>query len=207
MHLHKDTHVLFQTSPSQLWQDWDVCAVHDVRPAKLVADCYFITNSVLKLALCLLQCSCAAGPGEIEVQACLECAASRPACQEMATGASKTRCFLAGRTLAGAAGLDTSLRRLVPLLGLRFGAKPAKCGFIDHETTCKEVQMLACMRQKRFLNKGPLRYHALTDRLLLYVGTHRTIVGAMQLGKSRMSNNASTKSVDDAVCAWEATVT
>jgi len=56
----------------------------------------------------------------------LECAASRPAWRAGACGGSSTRCLLAGIALAGPLPRPAWRPLFMPLLGLRFGAKPAQ---------------------------------------------------------------------------------
>lgn len=56
----------------------------------------------------------------------LECAASRPAWRARACGGSSTRCLLPGTALAGPLPRPAWRPLFMPLLGLRFGAKPAQ---------------------------------------------------------------------------------
>ena len=56
----------------------------------------------------------------------LECAASRPAWRARACGGFSTRCLLASIALAGPLPRPAWRPLFMPLLGLRFGAKPAQ---------------------------------------------------------------------------------
>ena len=78
----------------------------------------------------------------------LECAASRPAWRARACGGSSTRCLLAGIALAGPLPRPTWRPLLMPLLGLRFGAKPAQSfqrlyadgAVVGHSMVCRVKQ-------------------------------------------------------------------
>ncbi len=78
----------------------------------------------------------------------LECAASRPAWRARACGGSSTRCLLAGIALAGPLPRPAWRPLFMPLLGLRFGAKPAQTfqrlhadgAVVRHSMVCRVEQ-------------------------------------------------------------------
>ena len=74
----------------------------------------------------------------------LECAASRPAWRARACGGSSTRCLLAGTALAGPLPRPAWRPLFTPLLGLRFGAKPAQSFHRLHADGTVVAKIMMC---------------------------------------------------------------